>query len=80
MLYNMLWLMVLQAARGLVPELKVFEWLIDRVAPAFTKTAIQHTELMQLLGTDTRHALQPSLKLQCKAGVGLRGEQFGKLG
>lgn len=52
---------VLQAARGLVPELKVFDWLIDRVAPAFTKTTIQHAELMQLLGADTRQVLQLSL-------------------
>ena len=55
----------LQAAKGLMPELKVFEWLIDRVAPAFTKTAIQHAELIHLLGNDIRCLLTLLLHIFC---------------
>ncbi len=43
-----------QVAKVPLEELQVFDWLIHRVAPAFTKTSIHHTELVRLLATDNR--------------------------
>ena len=45
---------VLQAAKGHLAELQVFDWLIHRVAPAYTQTSIHHEELVRLLATDSR--------------------------
>ncbi|KAK9830644.1 hypothetical protein WJX74_000044 [Apatococcus lobatus] len=69
-----------QAAKGLVPELKVFEWLTDRVAPAYTKTTIQHAELLQLLGTDTSRGIcdavtEAQVSLLLHAGLLMRDMQ-----
>ena len=42
----------MQASKGTVPELQVFDWLIDRVAPAFTQTSIHYGDLTRLLGSE----------------------------